>query len=131
MGPAGASTLARMLLSFTVHENAAYLHCETAGKATLQDMLASVDLVKSLAASRGHSRVLIDMQAVEHELPFTEHLQLGTYLVDKLAGIERLASVVRPERMVGVTARVAQKLGVQVRTFDNLPEAQRWLVSRP
>jgi hypothetical protein len=92
-------------------------------------MLASVDLVKSLAASRGHRRVLMDMRAVEHDMPFTEHLQLGTYLVDKLASIERLASVVPPERMVGVTARVARKLGVAVRTFDDLPEATRWLTS--
>jgi hypothetical protein len=118
-----------MLLRFTLYENEAYLHCKTEGKASLSDMLASVDLIKSLAASRGRARVLMDMQAVHHDMPFTEHLQLGTYLVEKLAGIERLASVVRTERMVGVTAKVARKLGVEVRTFDSLPEAQRWLVS--
>ncbi|MBK0393753.1 STAS/SEC14 domain-containing protein [Ramlibacter algicola] len=118
-----------MLLSFNVHENAAFLHCETAGKATLQDMLASVDFIKSLAAGRRHRRVLMDMRAVEHDLPFTEHLQLGSYLVDHLSDIERLASVVRPGRLVGVAAKVAQKLGVEVRTFDDQAEAERWLTS--
>lgn len=116
-----------MPLSFTVHENAAYLHCETSGPASLADMRAAVDLLRSLAANRSHKRVLVDMRQVQHALSFTEHLQLGAYVAETLHHMEKVASVVLPQRKVGVTAQAAQKLGTSLRTFDVLGEAQEWL----
>lgn len=118
-----------MPLSFTLHESAAYLHCETSGPATLADMRAGVDLARSLAASRGLRRILVDMRQVQHALPFTEHLQLGAYIAETLTGVDKVASVVEPGRKVGVSAKAAQKLGMQLRTFDDVDEAQAWLRS--
>jgi hypothetical protein len=55
-------------------------------------------------------------------------MQLGAYVAETLSRFERVASVVRTETRVGVTAKVAQKLGMQLRTFDDLAEAQAWLL---
>ena len=118
-----------MALRFTLHDNPHYLHCETAGPATLADMRAGTDFARALAADRGLRRILVDMRDVQHSLTFSEHLQLGTYAAEAYSAMERVASVVRRETLVGVTAKAAQKLGLQLRTFDDFDEASAWLQS--
>ncbi|WP_427912961.1 STAS/SEC14 domain-containing protein [Ramlibacter sp. MMS24-I3-19] len=118
-----------MALSFTLHDNAHYLHCETAGPATFADMRAGVDLAKTLATNRGQRRILVDMRHVQHALPFSEHLQLGAYAAEAFNAMERVASVVPRETLVGVAAKAAQKLGLQLRTFDDFDAASAWLQS--
>lgn len=118
-----------MALSFKLHETAAYLHCETSGPATFSDMRAGVDLAKTLAADRGQRRVLVDMRQVQHVLPFSEHLQLGAYVAEAFSGLDKVASVVSRETLVGVTAKAARNLGLQLRTFDDFDEAAAWLLS--
>lgn len=118
-----------MALSFTLHETAAYLHCETSGPATFADMRAGVDLARTLATDRGQRRILVDMRRVQHALPFSEHLQLGAYVAETFSGMERVASVVPRETLVGVAAKAARKLGLELRTFDDFDEAATWLQS--
>lgn len=118
-----------MALSFTVRECPEFLHCETSGPASYADMRAGVDLTRALARNRGLKRVLVDMRGVDHALRFTEHLQLGLYIAESFAMLERVASVVAPGHAVGVSAKTAQKLGTQVRTFEDFDEAVAWLRS--
>ena len=121
--------LCAMSLRFTLHDNPRYLHCETAGPATLADMRAGTDLARTLATNRGQRRILVDMRDVQHALTFSEHLQLGAYAAEVYGSMERVASVVRRETLVGVTAKAARKLGLQLRTFDDFDEATAWLQS--
>jgi len=98
-----------MALSFTLHENADSLHCETSGPATFADMRAGIDLARTLAANRGRRRILVDMRRVQHALPFSEHPQLGAYAAEVFGAMERVASVVPRETPVVRATRIGFK----------------------
>jgi hypothetical protein len=116
-----------MPFTATVHHDRPYLLIETAGPASLTDLCALADFVAALCQRSGQRRALIDLQAVELSLSFTEHLQLGAWVADKLARLDRLATVVQPQDRKGTSEKAAQKLGLRLRTFTGMDEAVAWL----
>ncbi len=65
------------------------------------------------------------------ELSFTEHLQLGAHAAARLAGMEKVASVVDIRFRTGTSEKAAQKAGVTLRTFTDLHAAEGWLLTDP
>ena len=116
-----------MPFTATVHHDRPYLLIGAAGPASLTDLCALADFVGALCQRSGQRRALIDLQAVELSLSFTEHLQLGAWVADKLARLDRLATVVRPQDRKGTSEMAAQKLGLRLRTFTAMDEAVAWL----
>ena len=87
------------------------------------------DLVAQVAATKNHKRALFDLLAVEPQLSFTEHLQLGSHFSAALQHLDRVASVVSPKERKGTSEKAAQKHGLAFRTFTNLEEARIWLLN--
>ncbi|MGZ5180887.1 MAG: hypothetical protein ACXWC2_10440 [Ramlibacter sp.] len=85
------------------------------------------DLVGTITAMSGERRAVLDLQAVDIGLGFTDHLQLGSYVAQRLHHLERVASVVPQRYRTGTSEKAAQKGGLQLRTFTDLGEGLRWV----
>ena len=107
-----------------------FLLVEGAGRATLAELCGSIDLVATIASMSGARRALLNLLGVEIDFPLSVHLQLGMYAADKLRGLERVASVVPPDKRTGSSERAAQKMGLRLRTFTTIAEGMEWIAGR-
>jgi hypothetical protein len=115
-----------MRFTLTVQPGPLYLLLEAAGPMDLGDLCGIFDLVGSVAETNGHHRALFNLLAVQVDLSFTEHLQLGTRAAASLRRLERAASVVSVANRRGTSEKAAQKQGLEFRTFTTIEEAHDW-----
>lgn len=118
-----------MPFDVTVRRQPDFTSVTVTGPASLD---AFVDLITGMAAEtrrRGDRRVLVDLLGVLGELKFTDHFQMGTQAAQHLRHLDKLASVVPPERITHTSEKVAVKQGFQLRVFTSLEEAVQWLTA--
>jgi hypothetical protein len=117
-----------MPFAVEIHNDLPYLLVRAQGPATLADLCGAADLVATVARMNARRRALVDLLATEQHLPFTEHLQLGTYVAQALASLERVATVITSANRSGASEKAAQKSGLKLRTFLDLEEARHWIL---
>ena len=98
------------------------------GDAALADLKGFSDLIATLCREEHRALVLVDLLEVRQHLTFTEHLQLGVYIAEKLGFLTRMATVVPTADRSGNSERAAQKSGLHLRTFTDMNEARAWLL---
>lgn len=118
-----------MPFRITVDHSATHLAIACEGPAGLGDLCAAVDLASGLARREGYARVLLDLQGVDVELGFTDHLQLGTHAAERLCSLERVAAVVPARLRTGISEKAAQKSGLHLRSFTDRDEALHWVLA--
>jgi hypothetical protein len=118
-----------MGLEVTVEREDKLLSVKGRGSASLVDMKGFCDLIATICREEHRQLVLLDLLDVAQQLAFTEHLQLGSYVADRLAAVSRVASVVPAELKSGNSERAAQKSGLKLRTFTTLTDAREWLLA--
>jgi len=116
-----------MSLAVTVQREGDLLMVVGQGRATLADLKGFADLVATICTDEQRQRVLVNLLEVEQALTFTDHLQLGVYIADKLGFLQKMATVVPAQYRSGNSERAAQKSGLKLRTFLSLTEARDWL----
>jgi hypothetical protein len=116
-----------MALAVTVQRENDLLMASAQGRATLADLKGLADLVATICTDEQRQRVLVNLLDVDQDLAFTDHLQLGMYIAEKLAFLQKMATVVPPHYRSGNSERAAQKSGLKIRTFLSLTEARDWL----
>ena len=97
------------------------------GRATLADLKGFADLIATICTEEQRTRVLVNLLEVEQDLAFTDHIQLGVYIAEKLGFLQKMATVVPASQRSGNSERAAQKSGLKLRTFVSLDEANQWL----
>jgi hypothetical protein len=124
-----------MALDVSVAREAGLLAVKARGAATLADFKGFADLIATICREEQREFVLVDLLDVAQSLSFTEHLQLGVYIAERLGFLTRMATVVPEEARSGNSERAAQKSGLRLRTFTDLAQARAWvedgLLSRP
>lgn len=121
-----------MPFSVTVHHALPHLLVEVGGAASLTDLCGLADLIATVSARAGYRRALVDLVATDiSALSFTDHLTLGAYVADRLGRLEQVATVVAPANRKGTSEKAAQKLGLRLRTFTDLGEANDWILAGP
>ena len=116
-----------MPFTVTVDHSHEYLLVKASGVALLADLYGYMDLVATIATNMGNRRAVLDLQDVQINLGFTDHLNLGVYASDRLRNLKRVASVVSPENRTGTSEKAAQQMGLQLKTFTSLGEAMEWI----
>jgi hypothetical protein len=101
------------------------------GDAALADLKGFADMIATICREEQRQLVLIDLLDVQQALSFTEHLQLGVYIAERLGFLTRMATVVPLDQRSGNSERAAQKSGLKLRTFSDLGEARAWMSSGP
>lgn len=74
-------------------------------------------------------RLLINLLDVVGTLGTEEQQALGMLAFRYLSHLEKLASLVAPDKITRVSEAVAQAQGMQLRVFTELTDAVAWLVS--
>jgi hypothetical protein len=97
------------------------------GAATLADFKGFSDLIATVCREEQRTHALVDLLDVQQELSFTDHLQLGLYIAERLGFLEKMATVVPVDARTGNSERAAQKSGLRLRTFTDMAEARAWL----
>ena len=116
-----------MALDVSVTREDELLVVKGRGAAQLADIKGFGDLIATICRDEQRGLVLVDLLDVRQSLTFTEHLQLGVYMAERLSFLTRMATVVPLEYRTGNSERAAQKSGLKLRTFTDLAEARAWL----
>ena len=98
------------------------------GVATLADFKGFSDLIATVCREEQRTHALVDLLDAKQELAFTDHLQLGLYIAERLGFLEKMATVVPADARSGNSERAAQKAGLHLRTFSDMAEAREWLL---
>lgn len=116
-----------MPFTVTVDHSHEYLVVRAAGVALLADLFGYMDLVATIATKVGSRRAVLDLQDVEINLGFTDHLNLGVYASDRLRHLKRVASIVSVPNRSGTSEKAAQQMGLQLKTFTSFDEGLAWI----
>jgi hypothetical protein len=116
-----------MALDVSVTREDELLVVKGRGAAQLVDLKGFADLVATICRDEQREFVLVDLVDVQQSLTFTEHLQLGVYIAQRLSFLTRMATVVPLAQRTGNSERAAQKSGLKLRTFTDMGEAREWL----
>ncbi len=101
------------------------------GPASLADFNELLTTVGEESRRLGDKRVLVDALGIEGTLRFTDHFQIGELAARHLRHLEKLASVVREDKITRTSEKVALQQGLQLRVFTTMTEAIRWLSEPP
>ena len=112
----------------TMEEHDGFLLATASGPATLADFYGAIERTAEAVRRGRHRRVLIDLRGAQQTLKFTEHLQLGARAAERLAFVDRVATLVPTASRTGTSEKAAQKTGLQLRAFTEFKEAVAWLV---
>jgi hypothetical protein len=116
-----------MALDVSVTREESVLVVKGRGQAMLADLKGFADLIATICRDEHRNLVLVDLLSVSQSLTFTDHLQLGVYIAQRLNFLERMATVVPMHERSGNSERAAQKSGLKLRTFTDMAEARAWL----
>jgi hypothetical protein len=118
-----------MALDVSISREDELLVVKGRGEATLSDLKGFANMIATICSDEQLQFALIDLLDVQQALSFTEHLQLGLYIAERLGFLTRMATVVPTELRSGNSERAAQKSGLKLRTFSDLNEARAWVRS--
>lgn len=118
-------------MAFTkrVTRHPGYVEVHVAGPTSIRDFVELISTVGQETVYWSDRRVLVDLRQVEGALTPTEQVFLGELVAQDLSHIERMASVVPPAEITHNSERAAQKLGSQLRVFDDGAEALAWITA--
>lgn len=97
------------------------------GSPTLAELLARIDALEWETLEWQPARVLLDLRGIVTITGFSEQFIVGRELARRLSHLERLASLVLPQRVTNVSARAAAKEGLRLHVFSVEEDAIRWL----
>lgn len=103
-----------------------YLLVILSGKGSLENYRAAVGFVGDLVRTGAERRVLVDMLACEAELCADEHREVGER-AGRLWKAAQVAIVATRAENVVIGVDAARQAGANVRTFNNLRDAEEWL----
>lgn len=117
-----------MPFSITIHRQPEFVRFEPAGMALLSDFIDLLGTAETETVFWSDRNALFDLRGVQGELTPDEQVFLGELVGQNMSHLDRLASVVPPERITRRSEGAAQQLGVQLRVFASDQEATQWLI---
>lgn len=102
-------------------------HVTLRGPAVLADFEEALAHLRVRSRLDGWTRSLFDLRQVHGALTFTEQFLLGEMAVKYMDHLDRVASLVPPERITRTSEQVARAQGMQLRIFTDEQAARAWL----
>lgn len=116
-----------MRLSFDVEHRAGYTVIRVAGDPSLGQFLSLLQLIAVEVPDWKNRRALFDMRRVETLTSFTEHFVIGEEAARQLSRLQRVASVVPPDRITRASEKTARQSGLNLTVFTDEAQAIAWL----
>ena len=99
------------------------------GAPTLGQLLSLIHLLGVESETWSQDKVLVDLRHVVTPFDRPEQFRIGEEAAASLSHMNRIASLVPPERVTRVSEKAARRNGVNVRVFDDEQQALAWLES--
>ena len=116
-----------MPFTIVVHHPAGYVRYDVAGPPSLKNYFDLIELAAKETAATGEKNILVDLRGVTGRLSFTDQFFIGDVVADKLAGLEKLATLVPDDPETYNSQKVAQRKGLNLSTFSREDEAIAWI----
>jgi hypothetical protein len=102
---------------------------EVTSLAFLENAEPAVREIAAHTRQHGDRRLLINLMDVVGTFGPDQQREIGILAYRYLAHLERVASLVPPDKLTRVSEAAAQAQGLQLRVFTQLTDAIEWLVS--
>lgn len=106
-----------------------YTAVRISGSPSLGQFISLVQRLGVECVTWPRPRGLFDLRGIDTLRTVTDHVAIGGAVVEHLSHLERLASVVGPDRITGISRKVARESGVELSVFTEEAEAAAWLAS--
>lgn len=118
-----------MSLSFQVEHREGYAVVRVDGEPSLGQFLSFLQLMGVESAGFPCPRVLFDLRGVRSLTQAGEHRAVGEEVARQLPHLQRIASVVPPDRLTRASEETARQSGMDITVFTEEGEAIRWLTA--
>jgi hypothetical protein len=128
--PAGARLWhiqAAMNFDVAIDNRAHYMRVTVTGRPEIDELLSMIHLLGVESETWPEHRVLVDLRGVATPFSRLDQFRIGEEAAASLCHMDKIASVVPPERITRVSERAAQRNGTNVRVFEQEGEAEAWL----
>jgi len=112
----------------TVHRPPKFIRFNVAGPASLQNYFDLIEHAALETSRHGDRLGLVDLRGVVGRLKFTDQFVIGEAVGSKLQHLTRLASLVASDPTSYNSETVANRTGVNLRSFDDEEKALDWLL---
>jgi hypothetical protein len=104
-----------------------YLDVEVTGPLDVPQLLALVPRLGTVTREHGDKRLMFDLQGIEGVAHVSSQMRMGEQIVQHLAHLESVASVVPPDKITRASENVARGGGVRMKVFGSKDVAIAWL----
>jgi hypothetical protein len=118
-----------MSLRFDVEHRDAYSVVRVEGAPTLGQFLSFLHLIAVETTGWKVRRVLFDLRQVKTLIAFTDHYAVGEEAARQLSHLQRVASLVEPDRITRASEKTAQRSGMNLMVFTEEEAAIGWLTA--
>jgi len=113
----------------TIRREPEYVRFDVAGPASLKNYFDLIDDAARETLSHGDKLALVDLRGVTSRLYLSDQMFIGDVVAQKLPHIVKLATVVRDDPTTYNSEKVANRKGMNLRTFADEGQAIGWLLS--
>jgi len=113
-----------------IDSTAHYIRVQVTGAPALGQLLSLIHLLGVDSETWQEDKVLVDLRGVVTPFSRPEQFRIGEEAAASMSHLDRIASLVPPERLTRVSEKAARRNGVNVRVFDDEREAIAWLEER-
>lgn len=110
-----------------VTREAAWVRVRVVGTPTIDQLLSAVHLLGVRSEAWTQRAMLVDLRGVTTPFEPHEQYRLGEEAAASLSHLDRIASVVPPDRVTRISQKAARRSGTNVMVFDDEAEAIAWL----
>jgi len=118
-----------MSLHHRIEHRSGYSVVALRGDPSLGQFLSFIELMGAETSSWQVARGLFDLREITTLKSVTDHVAIGQAVVRFLAHMDRIASVVPPDRATGISRKEAQGAGVNLAVFVDEGAAVEWLLA--
>jgi hypothetical protein len=116
-----------MSFDVAIDDKAHVMRVTVTGQPSLEELLSLIHLLGVESETWQEHRVLVDLRGVATPFSRPEQFRIGEEAAASLSHMERIASLVPPERVTRVSEKAARRNGTNVRVFDDEAAALAWL----
>ena len=116
-----------MNFDVAIDNRAHYIRVTVTGHPEIDELLSMIHLLGVESETWPEHRVLVDLRGVDTPFSRLDQFRIGEEAASSLSHMDKIASVVPPERITRVSERAAQRNGTNVRVFEQEGEAEAWL----
>jgi hypothetical protein len=118
-----------MSFDVAIDQNLHFVRVTVTGKVEIDELLSMIHLLGVESETWSDDRVLVDLRSVQTEFSLLDQYRIGQEAASSLSHMEKIASLVPPERVTRMSEKAAQRSGTNVRVFDDERAATEWLQS--